>query len=63
MVCKATGLPVVMEYEGEKYRESDPPNGHPCWLCLHNDNPEEDAEEVKAFTSAEDGNLKKEDKR
>lgn len=40
MTCKATGMPVEMEYvgfnEGGKDRGgSDRANGHPGWLCLH----------------------------
>lgn len=33
MVCEQTGKEVEMEYVG--YEVSD--NGHPGWLCLHND--------------------------
>lgn len=36
-VCKLTGYEVEMEYTG--HIESD--NGHPGWLCLHNDRDEE----------------------
>lgn len=41
LTCEQTGKPVVMEYTGN--REDSGNNGHPGWLCLHEDTEEEDA--------------------
>lgn len=48
MVCKATGLPVIMEFTGKDEGES---NGHPGWLCLHDDYSEDDARDVEDFNA------------
>ena len=47
LVCKQTGKPIVMEYTGHEKDSGD--NGHPGWLCLHEDTDEEDAAQVKKF--------------
>ena len=50
MVCKATGKPVIMQYEGHFVTDS---NGHPKWLCLHNENEMLDVVEARAFNAGQ----------
>ncbi len=50
MVCESTGLPAIMEYTGCPEGES---NGHPGWLCLHGDCPEDDAKDAEDFLAGE----------
>jgi len=52
IVCKATGKPVLMEYEGKGRDSSGGANGHKRWLCLHNEDPEQDRIETEAFNAA-----------
>jgi hypothetical protein len=49
--CKATGLPVIMEYTGHE-SEDEGVNGHKGWLCLHNESSMLDAVQVDAFNAA-----------
>lgn len=48
MVCRSTGLPVIMEFTGSPSEEGES-NGHPGWICLHGDCPEDDAKDVEDF--------------
>ena len=48
MICKATDKPVIMEFTGSS-SESGESNGNPGWICLHDDNPEDDAKDVADF--------------
>ncbi|KKN72640.1 hypothetical protein LCGC14_0408820 [marine sediment metagenome] len=40
-ICDATGNRVVMEYIGNEYASK---NGHPGWLCLHEEDEDDMAE-------------------
>ena len=49
--CKATGKPVVMQYEGKRHGDPAERNGHPHWLCLHHESTGEDEKEAREFIS------------
>lgn len=45
-ICRRTGNRVVMEYVGY---DDNSKNGHPGWLCLHEDTEDADEGAVKQF--------------
>lgn len=53
MICEATSKPVIMSYEGKRHGDPASGNGHPYWLCLHNDSEAQDAIDVEAFRKKE----------
>ena len=48
MVCKSTGLSVIMDFTGS-LAEDGKTNGHPGWICLHGECPEDDAKDAEDF--------------
>lgn len=48
MVCERTGLPVIMHFTGSSSEDGES-NGHPGWICLHGNCPENDAKDVADF--------------